>query len=319
MTTTSFTNYWDQNSGDSMASPWGQYSTKFGSKAAQLAGTPTAPTAPTELAEYYDGGSIGFYEDPNNPMQYAGGSRTFNEGPVRPNENYTPWTGDPTTGMVAGGGLGPLKGYSDNENMSPATWGGDTNWMQELSKNQQSTPSTNPWTQARMNNDTMQGDTRYGPASSVGANGEGYWSGGRPGTGSWIEGISGPQAPLPVTPATPAPQPAMVPGAQAQTPARTPAVADDPVTYEHQEEANFDSDLYFQNNPDVAAWAQLPEVQREYGNRAAWNHYARHGVHENRVYPMLAALAQKSRVGGGGTYRGARYSGYHGYDFNNSY
>jgi hypothetical protein len=105
-----------------------------------------------------------------------------------------------------------------------------------------------------MNNDANKQDTRYGAdTTNPGVGGGGYWSGGRPGAGSWMESM---QAAAPA--AAPAPVSDMVPGARAQMPGdvsnsqkaqqlASTAYAG-PWDY-----ANFDWQAYAAANPDVLA------------------------------------------------------------------
>ncbi len=214
----SFTNYWDPNSGDSQSSPWGQFSSKYD----QLNGT-TNPTQPVmdgiDNTMSYAGGTPDFY---NQPMDQTGlvGNELWNQ------QNATPTQ----TQRMPGQEGNPWTEFMKAQESSP------TSFMQNMAP--------------RQNMDRMQEDIRYGAeTTNQGIGGGGYWSGGRPGSGSWVEGERAAVA------APPPPPPAeMVPGAPAQTPARTAPVADVPTSYTGpQDYANFDWQAYATANPDVLA------------------------------------------------------------------
>ncbi len=151
---------------------------------------------------------------------------------------------------------------------------------------------TNPWIQPNRNNDTNKQVAAPGTVGHFGTSDYdswgGHWSGGRVGTGTWNMREMAPPA-------------ATVPGAGAQTPARSPgeSEAGDPY-YEHQEQGNFDAAAYLAANPDVAASGMDP-----------WTHWTMYGANEGRNYTMLQEFAPISTWGGGsgGTYQGPRIPG----------
>ncbi len=88
---------------------------------------------------------------------------------------------------------------------------------------------SNLWKSAQ--GDANKQDIKYGGYATSAGHGQGYWSGGRPGSGSWVEPwVEAAQAATPAEPLKPgtvAPVTNdMVPGAGAQTPARTAPQAD---------------------------------------------------------------------------------------------
>jgi len=96
-------------------------------------------------------------------------------------------------------------------------------FMDNMQQPQQPTQHTkNPW-------ESVAGDNKeynnYGPWTSPDSGG-GWWSGGRPGAGSWMEALAAPSA-TPLKSGTPSPVVGdMVPGAQRQIPAQSPKMAD---------------------------------------------------------------------------------------------
>ena len=86
-------------------------------------------------------------------------------------------------------------------------------------------PGTNPWMQMNMmqpqnmNDDRNKADERWGSQGFSDA-GVGYWSGGRPGAGSWIEQL------MQAAASTPPPAEGMVRGAPAQIPSRSAPVGE---------------------------------------------------------------------------------------------
>ena len=119
----------------------------------------------------------------------------------------------PGTNPWLGGGLQQPDAGTMYEGGTPNWTGGNIDWWKQLSENyvdQRRVP---------MNDDRNKADERWGQQGFSDA-GVGYWSGGRPGAGSWVEQLAA-AATSPV--AAPAPAPAaptndMVPGAMAQQP-----------------------------------------------------------------------------------------------------
>lgn len=126
---------------------------------------------------------------------------------------------------------------------------------------------------------------KYGAETTEGA-GTGWWSGGRPGAGSWMEAM---KAVEPVKPAATPDNSGMVAGAPAQVPSRSPAVADTPPppsSYSGPwDYANFDWQAYAAANPDVLATNY--GGGNTWGNALdqMWHHYtSANQSGENRAY-----------------------------------
>jgi hypothetical protein len=138
-----------------------------------------------------------------------------------------------------------LSGDSQASPFNQENWGGGNGFMQN------------------MNNDRSKTQQNWG-AQGFSDAGVGYWSGGSPGAGSWMEQM---QAAAPVKPAA-APSPAtdMVPGANAQTPnSNAPKVAEAPKSTAYAgpwDYANFDWQAYANANPDV--------IGTNYGGGNTW-------------------------------------------------
>jgi len=100
--------------------------------------------------------------------------------------------------------------------------GGTPNWGQGGFMDNMQQPQQPKAQWPNINDDRNKSDERYGPWTSA-ADGGGYWSGGRPGAGSWMEAATA----NPLKAGTPSPAVGdMVPGAQRQIPAQSPKMAD---------------------------------------------------------------------------------------------
>jgi hypothetical protein len=119
------------------------------------------------------------------------------------NWNQENWASSPTQVDGTNPWLMKAQPY---EGFKPVDWSQDGGSWEELMRKYQ---------RPNMNDDHMKQDMRYGPETTAGLGA--YWSGGRPGAGTWMEQIA-----APVT----APANDMVPGANAQIPSRTAPVSE---------------------------------------------------------------------------------------------